>query len=219
MERKVGDFATVAAARAAHDGRTARSAGAGIALTAVGSKNIQATDAGGVAGRRRADRDGVRRGGPAGRRGRRARRRTCAAPPSTSGTSSRCTCDAASPRALEMAARGLRRREGRTMEVTVTVNGAERTADVEPRMLLVAPDPGGVRAHRHAHRVRHHELRRVHGAAGRHAGEVVHDVRRAGRRPRGHDGRGTAGGRRAARRSRRRSRRSTACSAASARRG
>ena len=63
------------------------------------------------------------------------------------------------------------------MQITVTVNGAERTADVEPRMLLV-------------HLIREtlgltgthigcdtSELRRVHRPAGRHAGQVVHDVR------------------------------------------
>ena len=83
------------------------------------------------------------------------------------------------------------------MEITVTVNGSgargrRRAADAaRPR------DPGGRSAHRHAHRVRHLELRRVHGAARRRAGEVLHDVRRAGRRPRGHDGRGPDRGRRA----------------------
>ena len=47
------------------------------------------------------------------------------------------------------------------------------------------------RAHRHAHRLRHDELRRVHGLARRHAGEVVHGARGAGRRPVDHDRRGT----------------------------
>ena len=73
------------------------------------------------------------------------------------------------------------------MEITFNVNGAERTIDVEPRQLLV-------------HVIREEfeltgthigcdttQLRRVHRAARRTAGEVVHDVRRPGRRPRGHD--------------------------------
>ena len=50
--------------------------------------------------------------------------------------------------------------------------------------------PRGRRAHRHQHRLRHHHLRRVHGAARRRVGEVVHGARRPGRRQRDHHDRG-----------------------------
>src|SRR5262249_48769934 len=58
-------------------------------------------------------------------------------------------------------------------------------------------DPGGLPAHRHPHRLRHHTLRRVHGAARRPAREVLHDVRSAGQQPRHPDGRGARAERRA----------------------
>ena len=48
----------------------------------------------------------------------------------------------------------------------------------------------GVRAHRHEDRLRHVDLRRVHGARRRRVGEVVHDARGAGRRRVDHDDRG-----------------------------
>ncbi len=76
------------------------------------------------------------------------------------------------------------------MEVTITVNGAEPHGRRRAAPAAGARDPRGPRPHGHAHRVRHDELRRVHRAAGRHPGEVVHDVRRPGRRPLDHDGRG-----------------------------
>ena len=50
------------------------------------------------------------------------------------------------------------------MEVTFTVNGAEHTVDVEPRLLLVHVIREELGTDRHAHRVRHHQLRRLHGA-------------------------------------------------------
>ena len=61
-----------------------------------------------------------------------------------------------------------------TRTVTATVNGTARSADVETRLLLVHFLRETLGAHRHAHRLRHDELRRVHGAPGRDAGEVVH---------------------------------------------
>ena len=70
------------------------------------------------------------------------------------------------------------------MQVTLTVNGTEHTVDVEPRLAAGPPDPRGARAHRHPYRVRHDQLRRVHGAARRHAREVLHAVRGPGRGPR-----------------------------------
>ena len=92
-------------------------------------------------------------------------------------------------RALAAAAdeRGRRRtdeRQERHVEITVTVNGTDHTHDVEPRMLLVDFIRSGA------------GLTGTHigcdttscGACTvlrrRHADEVVHDVRGAGRRPR-----------------------------------
>ena len=49
------------------------------------------------------------------------------------------------------------------MRVQVTVNGEQAEADVEPRLLLVHL-LREVPADRHAHRLRHQQLRRVHGA-------------------------------------------------------
>ncbi len=69
-----------------------------------------------------------------------------------------------------------------TRTVTATVNGTARSADVETRLLLVHFLRETLGADRHAHRLRHVELRRVHGAPGRDAREVVHRPRRAGRR-------------------------------------
>ena len=60
------------------------------------------------------------------------------------------------------------------------------------------PAAPGLPAHRHPHRLRHHQLRRLHGALRRPAGQELHDARGAGRRPRGHDRRGPGHGQRAA---------------------
>src|SRR6202795_3616345 len=62
----------------------------------------------------------------------------CEARPNTSGTSSRYMCDAAWPARSRWRTRPDRRAERRRkiMQITVKVNGAERTADVEPRLLL-----------------------------------------------------------------------------------
>ena len=87
-------------------------------------------------------------------------------------------------------------RRRRHMEIKMNVNGTAQAADVEPRQLLVHVIREELAPHRHARRLRHHQLRRLHGAPGRHAGEVMHDVRRPGRRasrsPRSRD---CAGGR------------------------
>jgi len=52
------------------------------------------------------------------------------------------------------------------------VNGAAREAQVESRLLLVHLLRENLRLTEHAHRLRHHPLRGVHGAARRAAGEV-----------------------------------------------
>ena len=106
-----------------------------------------------------------------------------------------------------------------THPVTVTVNGAARSAEIETRLLLV------------------HFLRETLGLTGTHIGcdttscgactvlldgtpgEVLHDVRRPGGRARGDDRRGPGLRRAGSARSRRASTRSTGSSAASARRG
>src|SRR5262249_54557633 len=57
--------------------------------------------------------------------------------------------------------------------------------------------PRGPRADRHAHRLRHDELRRLHRDPRRARGEQLHGLRRAGRRRRGRDRRGAGAGRHA----------------------
>ena len=70
------------------------------------------------------------------------------------------------------------------------------SAEVEPRTLLAYFLREELRADRHARRLRHVELRLLRRRARRRArGQVVHDVRRAGRRPRDHDRRGARRGR------------------------
>ena len=82
--------------------------------------------------------------------------------------------------------------------VSMTVNGKVRKGQVDPRVLLVhflreqpAPD-------RHAHRLRHHAVRRLHRPRRRPQREVLHAVRGAGRRLDDHDDRGPGARRRAA---------------------
>ena len=103
------------------------------------------------------------------------------------------SCGAVSPRPPSSPALP----EEAEMETTITINGVARTFDVEPRVLLVDLLRTQRRAHRHPHRLRHDELRRVHGPARRQAGEVLHGLRRPGGRARGHHGRGARQGRRA----------------------
>ena len=66
--------------------------------------------------------------------------------------------------------------------VSMTVNGKVRKAHVEPRLLLVHFLREHLHPHRHARRLRHEPVRRLHGAHRRPQREVVHDVRGAGRR-------------------------------------
>ena len=74
--------------------------------------------------------------------------------------------------------------------VSVEVNGEQielRGADAPaPRPL----HPRRPRPHRNAHRLRHRQLRRVHGARGRRGREELHDARGPGRRDEDRDGRG-----------------------------
>ena len=81
-----------------------------------------------------------------------------------------------------------------------------------------AVPPRGRGPHRHQRRLRHVVVRRVHGAARRRVGEVVHDARRPGRRRGGHHDRGPRRRRRAAPDAGRRSTSTTGCSAGTARR-
>ena len=74
--------------------------------------------------------------------------------------------------------------------IEVEVNGEQRSLTVEPR-LSARPHALRERAepHRDARRMRHVQLRRVHGAPRRHIGQELHDARRPGRRPSDHDDR------------------------------
>ena len=55
------------------------------------------------------------------------------------------------------------------MKVSITVNGQSRTDDVEPRLLLAHYLRETCRPDGHQHRLRHHVVRRLHGAARRRA--------------------------------------------------
>ena len=125
---------------------------------------------------------------PAGRQGHRrgrrrsARPRPCRTPSSTpwrisaSGTS---TCPPP-PAGLD---RDQRSEEASRVKVTITVNGdGDRGRRRGPTAAGALP-ARRARADRHQHRLRHDLLRRVHGAAGRRVGQVVHGAGRAGRRP------------------------------------
>ena len=115
--------------------------------------------------------------------------------------------------------RALRRARGEDgMRIATTVNGIRYERDVEPRLLLVdflREDLGLVGTH----------VGCEHGVCGtctvlieRRVDPLVHHVRRPGRRPGDHDGRGPRSATARCTRSRRRSGRSRACSAATARR-
>ena len=79
--------------------------------------------------------------------------------------------------------------------VKLTVNGRAVEALVEPRTLLIhfLREELGLKGA--AHRLRHQPLRRLHRRSGRPLGEVLHHVRRAGRRRRDRHRRGTGPGR------------------------
>ena len=198
----------------AADGTIAR---AGLALTAVNPVNTKVTAAEEMLVGQQPSDERVRRRRRARGAGIGAARRRARARPNGSATS--CACSPVGPCAAAAAQAAEAEGGGSSMEITVTINGTDHTHDVEPRMLLVDFIRHARGAHRHAHRLRHDELRRVHGAGRRHADEVVHDVRGAGRRSLAHHRRRPERRGRAGRRCRPRSRRRTACSAGSARRG
>ena len=82
--------------------------------------------------------------------------------------------------------------------ISVTVDGASYTDDVEPRTLLVHYLREQLGQDRHGGRLRHQQLRRLHGAPRRPQREVVQRPRRPGRRARGDHDRGARRRRRAA---------------------
>ena len=67
-------------------------------------------------------------------------------------------------------------------DISMTVNGKVRKGNVEPRLLLVALPPRTSASDRHAHRVRHESVRRLHRPRRRPQREVLHDLRGPGRR-------------------------------------
>ena len=187
LERKVGDFATVARRRHAHPrqrldrrGRH-RPDGASTRRTSM-RRDAEASLAGGAPSD-----DAFAEAG---------RLAAAAAHPVTDVRGHRdvqTTHDRGlrATRAAPGRSRWRTRAEGGTaMQVTLTVNGTEHDRRRRASAAAGAPDPRGTRAHRHPYRVRHDQLRRVHGAARRHAREVLHPVRGPGRRPLDHDGRG-----------------------------
>ena len=76
--------------------------------------------------------------------------------------------------------------------VTITVNGHTDSHEVEPRLLLVHYIRDVLGPDRHPRRLRHEQLRRVHGSDGRQGREVVHAARGAGGRGLVHDVEGLA---------------------------
>ena len=67
------------------------------------------------------------------------------------------------------------------MLMQLSVNGEKHEANVEPRLLLVHMIRESAAADRHPHRLRYDPLRRLHRSSWTvRAGEVVHDLRRAG---------------------------------------
>ena len=203
LERKVGDYATVAVAvhvSFADDDTVER---AGIALTGVGPTNLRARRAEDALQRARARRRGDRRGGAARGRGGAAVRRH----PRHGRLQAEHGAGLHRARAAQGARPGRRLRSepgcgGGAQDDAPGHGHRQRDAAVgrggaaAPARALPARDAV---PHGDAHRLRHDELRRVHRPRRRHAREVVHVPGRSGRRPRGHDRRGPRRPRRAAR--------------------
>ena len=210
LERKVGDFATAAVAVQVtlDNGNVGQ---AGIALTGVGPTNLRASaaeDALAAASRRRGDR-APPRGSPPRRRSR--------------NRDNRGTAEYKRNVVRVFIERGLRtairpRRPGRRTDMTQLESPKHRPPHGRGhRQRAAAVAPTSSRGCCSSHFLRETlGLTGTHigcdttscGActvlARRHAGEVVHDARRPGRRPRGHDGRGPRAGRRSCTRSSRR---------------
>ncbi len=190
VERKVGDFATAAAAVHVSLNADGSVRQAGIALSAAGPCAVRVGEAEGLLAGRKLTADADPRGGGCGVAAQRAagrpagRRRV----QETSGRRPRGAWPAPGRGAtggagMKVSDHGERRRVR-----------ARRRAAHAARVLPAR----ALRAHRHARRLRHLELRLLRRRPRRRArGEVVRDVRRAGRRPRGPHRRGTRRGRRA----------------------
>ena len=117
--------------------------------------------------------------------------------------------------------RAIQRAHGGGVLMQVNAHGQRRSPrrrDRGPAAARALP-ARGVRAARDQRRLRHHLLRRLHGAARRRVGEVLHGARRAGRRAaRSPPSRAWPARTASCTRCRRRSAPSTGCSAGSARR-
>ena len=194
-------------------GRRHRRPDAGIGLTAVGARHFAAprprSSCAARPPRRRAS-PGPARSPPSTA----GRCPTSAARPTTSGT-----WPASSPSAR---CAGRRRRARGEAALSVQSHGDRQRHRAHPRRrAAAAADPLPARrsrAHRLALGLRHLQLRRLRGLAGRDAGEVVHGARGHGRRPPGPDRRGPGTRGTGSTRSSRASRSATGCSAGSARR-
>ena len=174
------------------------------AAATVGARRSADRDRLRVVGARAGDRDGgaarrrrLLRGGRPGRRGRASVRRSIRRPtstraPTTAGTSPRCRPSAPSCKQPR------EQRGERVHDVhEPDDHGRDQRHDLRARRSGVAParalPPRRPRPHRHPHRLRHGELRRLHRAARRRRGQELLHARRPGRRRVDHDRRGPRG--------------------------
>ena len=215
VERRAGDWAVVSCGAAVWmDGGVITDARVGLAAVGPNTTGIPAVSAGAAR---------------AGRRRRSCTPRPARSPPSscTPVTDQRGSADYKRHLAAELTRRALRRAVARidqrtgsvSMQVTMTVNGERgHPRDRGPAAAGALP-ARPARPDRHPLGLRHQQLRRLRGLAGRRAGEVVHGAGRDGRRARGAHRRGAGAVDGELDPVQRASCSATACSAASARPG
>ncbi len=188
---------------------------AGIALTNAGADAVEALEAAKYLDGKTPGREGDRRGGPA-------RRSQASAPSADRRGSVEYKREMVAGAGRARAARGARARREEADHGQAShqrhrerrgARGRGRVAPAARALHSREPAP-----HRHPHRLRHLALRRLHRAARRRAGEVLHRARRAGRRLRDPRPSRAGAGRQAPSGPGGASPRSTGCSAASARR-
>ena len=164
--------------------RRVRGGGSASALAGVDDQPLLATEAARLLEGSSLDDDAIACRGRGRPRRRSIRPTTCAHRPSTVATSSASTSGACSETSATR-----QRLVSDTVEVTLRVNGRSYRRRVEPRLHLADFLRHELGPDRDAHRLRAGRLRQLHGHARRRRGQVVPDVRGAGRRPRGDDGR------------------------------